>query len=92
MRVLRVEAARGLAVCVHLAICVQVEDEQSGEEEVATDLVGPVARGDVLLVHAGVALASLGEAQQLASLGEARQSPPACANRGDDAPAGRGGR
>jgi hypothetical protein len=45
MRVLEARAA-GTALC-------------EGEVEVMTDLVGPVARGDRLLVHAGVALQRL---------------------------------
>ena len=46
MRVLEARAG-GTALC-------------EGEVEVMTDLVGPVARGDRLLVHAGVALQRLG--------------------------------
>lgn len=34
-------------------------DESGAEELVATDLVGPVAPGDRLLVHAGTAIATL---------------------------------
>ena len=46
MRVLRVDAERGLALC-----------EAEGETEtVETELVGPVTPGDGLLVHAGTAL------------------------------------
>jgi hydrogenase expression/formation protein HypC len=37
------------------------EDEQGRTELVATELVGEVAPGDVLLVHAGVALERLGD-------------------------------
>ncbi len=39
-----------------LAVCV---DEGGSRSEVMTDLVGDVGRGDVVLVHAGVALAHL---------------------------------
>jgi hydrogenase maturation factor len=46
MTVLRVDAERGLALC-----------EAGGEKEtVEIELVGPVAPGDGLLVHAGTAL------------------------------------
>jgi len=37
-----------------LAVCVSGDGSES---DVMTDLVGPVARGEVLLVHAGAALA-----------------------------------
>jgi hydrogenase expression/formation protein HypC len=39
---------------------VRCQDEQGREELVATELVGEVAVGDSLLVHAGVALEHLG--------------------------------
>ena len=39
------------------AVCV---DATGAFHDVATDLVDPVAKGDELLVHAGVALAQLG--------------------------------
>jgi hydrogenase maturation factor len=42
-----VECAPGLAVCV---------DDSGARSEVMTDLVEPVACGDLLLVHAGAAL------------------------------------
>ena len=45
----------GLARCV---------DESGGETEVMTDLVGAVREGDVLLVHAGVALAPVAESPE----------------------------
>jgi hydrogenase assembly chaperone HypC/HupF len=49
MTVLRVDPERGLALC-----------EASGEKEtVEIELVGPVAPGDGLLVHAGTALQRL---------------------------------
>jgi hydrogenase maturation factor len=50
MRVLRLDAARGLALCA---------DDQGAHHTVETDLVAPVAPGDELLVHAGVALVAL---------------------------------
>jgi hydrogenase maturation factor len=51
MRVLAVDEARGLALC-----------EAAGGERSAVEvaLVGAVAPGDALLVHAGTALAVLG--------------------------------
>ena len=49
MRVLQVRAD-GIACC-------------EGGVEVMTELVGPVAPGDEVLVHAGVALLKLGAAQ-----------------------------
>jgi hydrogenase assembly chaperone HypC/HupF len=56
MTVLRVDAARGLALC-----------EADGEKEtVETELVGSVAPGDALLVHAGTALQRLGVAAAVA--------------------------
>lgn len=48
MRVLRVDEADGLAVCV---------DERERRITVETGIVGAVAPGDCLLVHAGTALA-----------------------------------
>jgi len=39
-----------------LAVCATAE---GAESDVMTDLVGPVQRGDVVLVHAGVALTRL---------------------------------
>jgi hydrogenase expression/formation protein HypC len=50
MRVMRVDGARGLALC---------EDEAGARASVETALVEPVAPGDSLLVHAGTALARL---------------------------------
>jgi hydrogenase maturation factor len=50
MRVLRLDLARGLALCV---------DEGGERSTVETALVEPVAAGDSLLVHAGVALVRL---------------------------------
>ncbi len=48
MRVRQVDAARGLALC---------EDDDGGRASVEIALVEPVAAGDVLLVHAGTAIA-----------------------------------
>jgi hydrogenase maturation factor len=51
MRVLRDDAARGLALCA---------DDAGAHHTVETALVAPVEPGDALLVHAGVALVRLG--------------------------------
>jgi hydrogenase maturation factor len=70
MRVLRVDRVS----C--LAICVTVGQDPWGREEVAVDLVEPVARGQTLLVHAGVALANLDQVDAaLASLGAREPGP-----------------
>ena len=53
MRVLRIDAERGLALCVD-------DDGQKSTVEIA--LVEPVAPGDAVLVHAGVALVTLEQA------------------------------
>jgi len=50
MRVVAVDEARGLALC---------EAESGARESVEIALVGEVAPGDALLVHAGTALATL---------------------------------
>jgi hydrogenase maturation factor len=50
MRVVRIDAPRGLALC---------EAESGERSSVETALVEPVADGDTLLVHAGTALARL---------------------------------
>jgi hydrogenase maturation factor len=50
VRVLAADETTALAVCA---------DASGATEEVATELVGRVAPGDVLLVHAKVALAQL---------------------------------
>ncbi len=50
LRVLKVDAARRLALCA---------DPAERHETVETALVGEVAPGDELLVHAGTALARL---------------------------------
>jgi hydrogenase maturation factor len=52
MRVLAVEGASGLARCAA---------DDGGESDVDTALVEPVAAGDSVLVHAGVALVRLDE-------------------------------
>jgi hydrogenase maturation factor len=48
LRVLAVDEARGLALC---------SDAQDRHSSVEVALVAPVAPGDVLLVHAGTAIA-----------------------------------
>jgi hydrogenase assembly chaperone HypC/HupF len=53
MRVVAVDARRELALC---------EDDDGDRHSVETALVLPVAAGDVLLVHAGTALAALEKA------------------------------
>ena len=50
MTVLKLDAVRGLALCV---------DANGTRSTVETALVEPVARGDRLLVHAGTAIAGL---------------------------------
>ena len=50
MRVLAVDEARGLALCAA---------PDGGRSSVEVALVGPVAAGDALLVHAGTALTRL---------------------------------
>ncbi len=50
MTVLRVDGARGLALCV---------DGAGARTSVETALVEPVSPGDGLLVHAGTAIATL---------------------------------
>jgi hydrogenase maturation factor len=55
MRVLAVDEARGLALCA-------AADGARASVEVA--LVGPVAAGDALLVHAGTALTTLQAARR----------------------------
>ena len=50
MRVLRLDEPRGLALCA---------DGTGAHHTVETELVAPVAPGDELLVHAGVALVNL---------------------------------
>ena len=53
MRVLRIDAERGLALCV---------DDDGDKSTVEIALVDPVAPGDSVLVHAGVALVTLEQA------------------------------
>ncbi len=53
LRVLRIDRDR------ELALCRQLDGEARETVEIA--LVGPVSEGDVLLVHAGTAIASLME-------------------------------
>jgi hydrogenase maturation factor len=53
MRVLRIDAERGLALCV---------DDDGDKSTVEIALVEPVAPGDSVLVHAGVALVTLEQA------------------------------
>ncbi len=50
MRVLRIDATRGLALCA---------DAGGARSTVETALVDPVAVGDTLLVHAGTALTAV---------------------------------
>ncbi len=50
MEVLKVDDARGLALCV---------DAGGSKSSVEIDLVAPVTPGDELLVHAGTALVRL---------------------------------
>jgi hydrogenase maturation factor len=50
MQVLRVDAGRGLALCI---------DEGGAKSSVEIDLVAPVEPGNELLVHAGTALVRL---------------------------------
>jgi hydrogenase maturation factor len=54
MRVVAVDAARGLALC---------EARAGARESVEIALVEPVAPGDALLVHAGTALAHVDSAE-----------------------------
>jgi hydrogenase maturation factor len=56
LRVLEVDEERGLALC---------EDTEGRRESVEVALVLPVAAGDELLVHAGTALARMGDAHAL---------------------------
>jgi hydrogenase maturation factor len=50
MRVVRLDALRGLALC---------EDSEGSRSSVEVELVAPLAEGETVLVHAGVALARL---------------------------------
>jgi hydrogenase maturation factor len=49
MRVVRIDSRRGLALC----------EDGEGSRSVEIELVKPLAEGDSVLVHAGVALARL---------------------------------
>jgi hydrogenase maturation factor len=63
MRVVRVDEARGLALC---------ESDAGERSSVEVALVAPVQAGDVLLVHAGTALTRLGSAgREPATVGRA---------------------
>jgi hydrogenase assembly chaperone HypC/HupF len=53
MRVVRIDAARALALC---------EDDDGARSSVEIALVTPPVPGDLLLVHAGTALATLEQA------------------------------
>ena len=53
MRVVRLDAERGLALC---------EDDDGARASVEVALIDAAAVGDALLVHAGTALARLGAA------------------------------
>jgi hydrogenase expression/formation protein HypC len=71
MSVVRVDHARGLALC---------EDDEVARHTIEVSLVGPVALGDRVLVHAGVAIAMLvdgegTEAPAAARRVRARQGP-----------------
>jgi hydrogenase maturation factor len=52
MAIVAVDAERGLALC---------EDGEGGRHTVESALVGPVAPGQSLLVHAGTAIARLNQ-------------------------------
>ncbi|MFP5364525.1 MAG: HypC/HybG/HupF family hydrogenase formation chaperone [Thermoleophilia bacterium] len=52
LTVVRLDQERGLALCV---------DDGGSSETVEIDLVAPVVAGDRVLVHAGTAIARLGE-------------------------------
>lgn len=54
MRVLTLADASGLAICA---------DGSGAEHSVALDLLDPIAIGDDILVHAGVAIAHAGTHQ-----------------------------
>jgi hydrogenase maturation factor len=69
MRVLRVDRAS------RLAICVKPRGETWPREEVAIDLVEPVLRGQTLLVHAGVALANLDQTDAALAVPSTRGEP-----------------
>ena len=55
LSVVRVDVDRGLALC---------RNEDGASETVEIELVAPVAPGDVLLVHAGTAIARLAQDEE----------------------------
>jgi len=63
MRVVRLDPRRGLALC---------EAERGRRATVETALIPEVSVGEVLLVHAGVALARLGDLPTTDPAAEAR--------------------
>jgi hydrogenase assembly chaperone HypC/HupF len=67
MRVLAIDAKRGLALCT---------DADGAHSPVEIALVEPVAPGDRLLVHAGVALVRL-EAEEAGAANPVRAAEPA---------------
>ncbi len=78
MRVLKIDAARELALC---------EDEAGEQRTVEIALVEGVADGDELLVHAGTAIAAV-EQSQPAAPGRGSRSHSPRRSRGQDIPAG----
>ncbi len=58
LTVRRIDAERGLALC---------DDEAGRAETVEIALVGEIAPGDTLLVHAGTAIAHIGPATGVAA-------------------------
>ena len=72
MEVLRLDGARGLALCVA---------EDGSKSSVEVELVAPVEPGDSVLVHAGVALVKLG----LSPSGYARPDAESRFRSGQDA-------
>ena len=53
-------AGPGDWVLIHVGFALSKVDEDGAEQSVAVDLVEPVAVGDDILVHAGVAIAHMG--------------------------------
>jgi len=68
MRVLRVDPAREMALC---------EDGGGARSSVEIALVGPVATGDRLLVHAGTAILHLGAGGATGTPGREAEEVPA---------------
>jgi hydrogenase expression/formation protein HypC len=70
------DAADGCITCGDVAVPLTVigvsgpdarcRDERGREESVATELIGPVLPGQLLLVHAGVAIACLDPDREVA--------------------------